>query len=59
MEGIVDLHHDIMLFLVFIMVFVLYLLAIVIINFPDTNEAVDVHGYAGDSVSHNTPIEII
>lgn len=32
MEGIVDLHHDIMFFLTFIVVFVLYLLVQVIIN---------------------------
>jgi len=60
MEGLVDLHHDIMLFLVFIMVFVLYLLAIVIINFSVLgNDPTEIHGYAGDNVNHNTPIEII
>ena len=59
MEGIVDLHHDIMLFLVFIMVFVLYLLIVVIVQFSDDNTKFNVYGYAGDNVTHNTPIEII
>jgi len=35
MEGIVDLHNDIMFFLTFIIVFVLYLLIAVVINFSD------------------------
>jgi cytochrome c oxidase subunit 2 len=59
MEGIVDLHHDIMFFLVFIIVFVLYLLAIVAIMFRTDNDEVDVSLYSGDSVTHNTQIEII
>lgn len=58
MEGIVDLHHDVMLFLVFIIIFVFYLLAIVVIQFIDENDF-DIHGYAGDNVTHNTVIEVI
>jgi len=30
MEGIIDLHHDIMFFLVFVIVFVLYLMVVII-----------------------------
>jgi heme/copper-type cytochrome/quinol oxidase subunit 1/heme/copper-type cytochrome/quinol oxidase subunit 2 len=60
MEGIIDLHHDIMFFLVFILIFVLYLLAIVIMQFAYQNkEQNNMHGYAGDYVTHNTFIEII
>jgi len=58
LEGIVDLHHDIMLFLVFIIVFVLYLLAVIIVEFGVKGEST-IHGYAGDNVVHNTPLEII
>jgi len=58
MEGILDLHHDIMFFLVFIIIFVFYLLAIVVIQFADDNNF-NIHGYAGDDVTHNTPIELI
>jgi heme/copper-type cytochrome/quinol oxidase subunit 2 len=58
-EGIVDLHHDIMFFLVFIMVFVLYLLAVLVVQFTYVGDSVDVHGYAGDDVTHSTPLEII
>jgi len=58
MEGIVELHHDIMLFLVFIMIFVLYLLINVIVEFGN-NSSFNVHGYAGDNVVHNTLIEIV
>jgi len=59
MEGIVDLHHDIMLFLVYIMAFVLYLLVSGVIMFIDEDLNNDIHGYAGDNVVHNTPIEVI
>jgi cytochrome c oxidase subunit 2 len=59
MEGIVDLHHDIMTFLAFIMVFVLYLLTVVVLNFNDEGDRNDIHGYDGDNVIHNTPIELI
>ena len=59
MEGIVDLHHDIMLFLVFIMIFVLYLLIAVVVQFAGNHAKFNIHGYAGDNTVHNTPIEII
>jgi hypothetical protein len=58
MEGIVDLHNDIMFFLTFIIVFVLYLLAVCVIKFSQSND-VNNYGYAGDDLSHNTTIEVI
>ena len=54
MEGIVDLHNDIMFFLTFIIVFVLYLLIAVAINFSDNTSYRPVA-----NVTHNTTIEII
>jgi len=67
MEGIVDLHNDIMVFLVFIIVFVFYLLAVVVIIFNDNKRAQsasetlkqNLYGHAGDNVNHNTAIEVI
>jgi len=41
------------------MIFVLYLLTVVVINFVDEGDSTNIHGYAGDNVIHNTPIEII
>ena len=58
MEGIVDLHNDIMFFLTFIIVFVLYLLVACVIKFSQ-NDSNDQYGYAGDDLSHNTTIEVI
>lgn len=58
MEGIVDLHNDIMFFLTFIIVFVLYLLVVCAVKFSQ-NDANDHYGYAGDDLSHNTAIEVI
>jgi len=58
MEGIVDLHNDIMFFLTFIIIFVLYLLAVCVLQFSQ-NESKDRYGYAGDDLSHNTTIEVI
>jgi heme/copper-type cytochrome/quinol oxidase subunit 2 len=58
MEGIVDLHNDIMFFLTFIIVFVLYLLAVCVVKFSQNNVN-DQYGYAGDDLSHNTIIEVI
>lgn len=58
MEGIVDLHNDIMFFLTFIIVFVLYLLIVCVVKFSQNN-ANDHYGYAGDDLSHNTTIEVI
>jgi heme/copper-type cytochrome/quinol oxidase subunit 2 len=61
MEGIIDLHHDIMFFLCFIIGFVLFLLTVTIIQFFDEHIELydDIHGYPGDEVTHNTCIEII
>jgi hypothetical protein len=61
MEGIVDLHNDIMFFLVFIITFVLYLLSVCIINFSErsVNTGVRNYGVAGDALTHNTAIEVI
>lgn len=58
MEGIVDLHHDIMFFLTFIVVFVFYLLAQVVINWS-SNNTYSRYGELSDNVTHNTTIEII
>jgi len=58
MEGIVDLHNDIMVFLVFILIFVLYLLIIIACIFTNNNKN-SIYGYSGDNITHNTPIEII
>ncbi len=58
MEGITDLHHDIMLFLIFIMIFVLYLLIVTVLKFENHTNS-EIHGYAGDNITHNTIIEII
>ena len=60
MEGIVDLHNDIMFFLTFIIVFVLYLLVVCAIQFSKKESEMDLdYGYAGDDLSHNTSIEVI
>ncbi len=58
MEGIVDLHNDIMFFLTFIIVFVLYLLVVCVVKFSQ-NGVNHHYGYAGDDLSHNTTIEVI
>lgn len=58
MEGIVDLHNDIMFFLTFVIVFVLYLLLACAANFS-RDSAKNHYGYAGDDLSHNTTIEVI
>jgi len=58
MEGIVDLHNDIMFFLTFIIVFVFYLLAVCVIQFSQSDN-LRVYGHAGDAVTHNTAIEVI
>lgn len=58
MEGIVDLHNDIMFFLTFIIVFVFYLLVVCAVKFSENNLN-NQYGYAGDDLSHNTTIEVI
>lgn len=55
MEGIIDLHHDIMFFLVFVVVFVLYLLAIILYFYQDNPKA----NFNPSSTSHHTWIEVI
>jgi len=55
MEGLIDLHHDIMFFLVFIIVFVLYLLVVIVLMF---NESSDLTRNTS-TVSHHTGLEII
>lgn len=54
-EGIIDLHHDIMFFLVFISIFVLYLLAAVIVLFSDEESSTR----NTSTVTHHTVLEII
>jgi hypothetical protein len=54
MEGIIDLHHDIMFFLIFIIIFVLYILASIIALFSDNNSSRNTETFA-----HNTTIETI
>lgn len=58
MEGIVDLHNDIMFFLTFIIVFVFYLMMACVVKFSQ-DDMNDHYGYAGDDLSHNTTIEVI
>jgi cytochrome c oxidase subunit 2 len=55
MEGLIDLHHDIMFFLVFIIVFVLYLLAAIVFLFHDSVES----KRNISTVTHHTRLEII
>lgn len=55
MEGIIDLHHDIMFFLVFISVFVLYLLVAVVVLFSEKEN--DTRNTS--AVSHHTVLEVI
>jgi cytochrome c oxidase subunit 2 len=45
MEGIVDLHHDIMFFLVFIIVFVMWMMGAIIVYFNEKTVA----NWAGDN----------
>jgi cytochrome c oxidase subunit 2 len=60
MEGIIDLHHDIVFFLVFIVVFVLWMLAAIVLYFNEKTVA----SWAGDNyqpsrVYHNSLLEIV
>jgi hypothetical protein len=54
-EGLVDLHHDIMFFLVFIIVFVLYLLIIIVLEFGAPNNK----PRNTSTVVHHTRLEVI
>jgi heme/copper-type cytochrome/quinol oxidase subunit 2 len=55
MEGIINLHHDLMFFITFILFFVLVVMARTLIYFNESSP------YAGSatSVVHGTTIEII
>jgi cytochrome c oxidase subunit 2 len=55
MEGLIDLHHDIMFFLVFIIVFVLYLLAIIVFLFHESTDS----KRNTSTVTHHTRLEVI
>lgn len=55
MEGIIDLHHDIMFFLVFISIFVLYLLVAIVMLFSENEDS----KRNTSTVSHHTVLEII
>ena len=55
MEGLIDLHHDIMFFLIFIIVFVLYLLIVVIIFFHEDPSS----KRNTSAVTHHTLLEVI
>jgi cytochrome c oxidase subunit 1 len=55
MEGIIDLHHDIMFFLVFISIFVLYLLVAIVALFSENENS----KRNTSTVSHHTVLEII
>jgi cytochrome c oxidase subunit 2 len=55
MEGIIDLHHDIMAFLVLISIFVLYLLVAIVVLFSENEDS----KRNTSTVSHHTVLEII
>ena len=55
MEGLIDLHHDIMFFLAFIIVFVLYMLTVIILLFRENKVSLR----NTSTVSHHTDLEII
>jgi len=71
MEGIIDLHHDIMFFLVFVIVFVMYLMAIIMVSSRAKPIAIESEtlttekGLKAATItpfivsSHNTALEII
>jgi cytochrome c oxidase subunit 1 len=54
MEGIIDLHHDIMFFLVLIIIFILWMIARIVWHFrEDHNKALP------STVTHHTTLEIV
>jgi len=60
MQGIIDLHHDIMFFLVFIIVFVMWMLGSIIVYFNEkTVQSWAGNSYQASRVYHNAPLEII
>lgn len=52
MEGIINLHHEIMGYLIFILIFVVYMLARTVMLFPETNISVG-------QLPHSTTLEIV
>jgi len=54
MEGIIDLHHDIMFFLVLIIIFILWMLVRIIQRFSDKSNK-----KLPSTVTHHTTLEII
>jgi cytochrome c oxidase subunit II len=67
MNGIIDLHHDIMFFLTFIIIFVMWLMMVTIVKFRDlasykhfdTFADLKLYGRDNDNVIHNTRLEVI
>jgi cytochrome c oxidase subunit 2 len=55
MEGIINLHHDLMFFITFILFFVLVVMARTLIYFNESS----IYAGASSSVVHGTTIEII
>jgi len=55
MEGLIDLHHDIMFFIIFIIVFVFYLLMMIVHLFGESKSA----ARNTSAVTHHTLLEII
>jgi cytochrome c oxidase subunit 2 len=55
MEGIINLHHDLMFFITFILFFVLVVMARTLIYFNESS----VYAGTASSVVHGTAIEII
>lgn len=55
MEGIINLHHDLMFFITFILFFVLVVMARTLIYFNENS----IYAGASSSVVHGTTIEII
>ena len=52
MEGIIDLHHEIMFFIVLIIVFVFYMMAIIILEFNIKSKGVN-----SSKIQHNKQLE--
>ena len=59
MEGLIDLHHDILFFLILISVFVSWMLFVLVIFFKDTNDKYYTEVLLPSKVVHNTKLEII
>jgi|KNS12Surf_metaT_FD_contig_41_3251295_length_615_multi_4_in_0_out_0_1 heme/copper-type cytochrome/quinol oxidase subunit 2 len=55
MEGIIEFHHEVMFLLVFIVFFVLYMIASIIVGFSSSTQS---QTKPVDTFSHNTALEI-